>query len=1025
MKKFNRFLALVLVLSMVLCFVPAQAFAADLTGSSVTLEFWITNSVVRTSASDRGSSSVSISRSEASSEDGVDLSTKAPRNAYSNFDGWVSVTYWQSMRLDSDHEQNGEGGVDRTADGTTMTHIRYWNSRWEYKTLAGNWVAFETGDQLVAYYLQPTTVTDQITTYTKDWGYEPPTSSRDSTPDTSQRQGQVALSVAVVDGSTLTPTEANIYARSTTIFNYWEDRDIGIIAPENNGNYEIYKITVTHGQRTRNASANVWYSDDTITWEKTTNDLGQGQWYDETEVWNISEGTAPMVHGVNDSVHWEEKNDAILVLIYIRAKNAELNVQYVDDSLNGTLIYERGVFAEPEQNFYDLVQTSEVPQADGYFTLDDDASLTYHNDYTDKDIVQTFEKSLLNFQEIAPQYRSGAYYYVGAELDNEGKTLVLHYNIDETKLNPKYVVDFGLSVDANLNDIIKNLSDARSVEVINAAYGEAVINGSTLTYTPDSVLLAPAAVTVKATYADGTFAVMNVGFIPASTVHYEEGFAAYTGSWVQGSTGTGKQTLQTASNANGNYGFDARYAAETGMTNGTEAVSTTAGDKAQLTFTGTGIDIYANCDTDTSSAVVMLKNDAGKTLKLYQVNTATLSGSSAATDGQNVESFNLPIVSIQNLAHGTYTVLVQHTKSPDAATTLRIDGFRVYNTLVGDDTADYAADENAPQFVELRNAVLKGLNVTENTDGGIFTQAGIIVDQVYTDEGTLNGALVLSGNTAYDVQDLVANGPKNELFLQSGDAVTFTINGTAQIGLKALNGTATYTLNGTAHTVTTSNDMFYHEGATGEITIVNTGDNVLSITKLKLFGESILGEISVNQVAATLSMLGYSTNEDVTDLPQIPQQETVYDEAALTVELVDYQGNVLGTATLTAEGVQGEKHIFTADEILAAAAEQMPELYAFVGETAVADAWVNYGAAEVASVAVGLTAVVEVQYIHLMSNEVLAENTIVLVQTDDTAWTLVTADALCEAVPSGYTARYAEDLKAAYGHSYSVAVPVL
>ena len=184
-------------------------------------------------------------------DEGVALADLAPNPAHSFFDGTVTVYYWQAMRLDASNQQTDEAGDDETADGTTLTHIRYHSGAWQYKTADGVWHYFEAGDQLVAYYLQKTEVTKEIDTYVKDWGY----STGSTTPDTSSGKGQVALTIAVVypDG-TVSPTEGEMYSKSTTIFNYWTDRDIGIVAPVNNSNYSISKITVTDGTRKSNLS---------------------------------------------------------------------------------------------------------------------------------------------------------------------------------------------------------------------------------------------------------------------------------------------------------------------------------------------------------------------------------------------------------------------------------------------------------------------------------------------------------------------------------------------------------------------------------------------------------------------------------------------------------------------------------------------------------------------------------------------------------------------------------------------------
>ena len=837
---------------------PSNALAA----SSVTLEYWITNLKVTCNGSN--SATIRTTTAGVSTEEGVALTDIA--GATGTWD-YGDVVFWKAVRLDSANKQTTDANDDETADGTVMTHVRYHGGAWQYKTTDGVWNYFLSSDQLVAYYLMPTTVTDQITTLTKDWGYHP----SDNTDSPSA--GQVALSFAVVDAGTLTPTEANIFAQSTTIFNYWSGRDIGVVAPLNNPNYEVYKITVTSGKRSGSTSNN--WKTGAPTWEKTTNDLGTGEWFDEREVWNISEGTDPMVNGKLDNIVWPAKNTAFLLLFYVRAKNTDLTVRYVDDSLAGATITERGVFANSGKNFFDLEQSSPVPNTDGSFTLDNNATLTYFNYETQKNVVQTFEKSLLNFQDIQPQYRSGAYEYVGAEIANDGKTLILHYNINDKVLKPRFVVDFGLAVSVPLTDIVANYgtADVTDVRVMNAAYGTAAINNGILTYTPNAVLQSAAAVTLRVSNSNGTSTIFNVGFVPASTMYYEEGFAVFNGSWTGGSTGSGEQALQDSKDGSVHYGFDGKYADETGKSNGTEAVSSASGDKAELTFTGTGIDVYANCDTTTSIMIAVLYSSNGPA-KMYQVDTKTKDGPTGTTEGQAKESMSLPVVSIQDLPHGTYRLVLQHTKIPGTDGNIRLDGFRVYNTLTKTAAAaDYPTAEMDPTFVDVRDNVLVGLVTKENGESAVNFNRYVegLYSQVYTSAGTVRGAVVLGSNP--DVQDLLDNGPKNELFLYPGQSVTFNLgDAKAQIGLKAPMGETSYEITDvTSGTISTGTDMFYADDKmTGTITIRNTGNKVLSVTKLKLFGAAALNELTAEDVAYALSVMGLVEGGEKLERPGAP-----------------------------------------------------------------------------------------------------------------------------------------------------------
>ena len=225
------------------------------------------------------------------------------------------------------------------------------------------------------------------------------------------------------------------------------------------------------------------------------------------------------------------------------------------------------------------------------------------------------------------------------------------------------------------------------------------------------------------------------------------------------------------------------------------------------------------------------KNGSESLTKLYQVDTAAQSGSSAVTGGQDVDSYNLPVISVNGLTYGTYRVKLMHTGAGHDLGQVRLDGFRVFNPLGNTSAKAYHASEHNPEYVEVRDEVLTGLNVSADQIDDEQHYIKTVVSQVLdATGGNLKGALYLSDNQNVDAADLLNNGPKNELFLRKGESVSFDLGSAkAQIGLKALNGQASYTINGVAGSITTSADMFYGS-YTGKVTIVNTGDNCLSVT---------------------------------------------------------------------------------------------------------------------------------------------------------------------------------------------------
>lgn len=861
-----------------------------MTSTSINLEYWITNfEVYKTAnASSEHIKAITTSTDKATTDEGIAITDIAPNEAFSNFDGWKTVYYWQAMRLDSDNKQTNASGDDETAAGTTLTHVRYHSGAWQYKTVDGTWHYFVSSDQLVAYYLQKTDVTKEIVTYAKDWGY----STSGTTPDTSSRKGQVALTVAVVypDG-TVSPAEGSMYADSTTIFNYWSGRDIGIVAPQNNSDYNISKITVTDGKRKKDTSANVWDTSDSITWNKTTLDSGD-KWYDEREVWNKSSGTTPMVNGKTSNITWSAKNTAKLVLIYLEPiqKATNLNVKYVDDSENETTIaqyqiamtYNQGD-AKPRFDGTNgsLKQSSKVTT--GTFTLDDDAYVT-NSSNVNQHISKVLATVAKTQQLTDIKYLSGSYQYVSAEISADGKTLILHYDIDKTKINKQYVVDFGAKVNVPLSDLVDEdaITSVTNVEVsANATVSD---DRSVITYTPVRALTGMDVVTVKITYNSGSSETRQLAFVPATTIYYEETF-------VEGGTGaTNLETPQekakpgdTQIASAANYGYDSIYAKDGAMSsNGSTDIK---GIRKEFTFTGTGVDIYANTSTATGTMMIYVKKD-NNIINMVAVDTKMKNGSTDATAGQEVDGKNVPVATLNMGTYAKYTVVIQGVKTgKEGLKPVYFDGYRVYNTLNDDSSAaTYAQDKEAnPSYCELRDQVLHAINVDSvigNKGDGTSQYAKQVakntLSQVYASSGITNAisAIVLSkenadGNSSVinpDPQDLLDNGPKNELYLRNGQIVTFNLNKAAQIGLKGVNGDATFTINGTQKSVSTT-DMFYPVSS-GTITIKNTSNNLLSITKIKAFigsnnapektvASALFAPLSEDDLVPAMIALGY------------------------------------------------------------------------------------------------------------------------------------------------------------------------
>lgn len=881
-----------------------------LTDTSINLEYWITNNKVYDGSQTPANQyqKITTSTNGVTTAEGVALADLAPNPANSFFDGTVTVYYWQAMRLDASNQQTDEAGDDETADGTTLTHIRYHGGAWQYKTADGVWHYFEKGDQLVAYYLQKTEVTKEIDTYVKDWGYS---TTGSETPDTSSGNGQAALTIAVVypDG-TVSPTEGEMYSKSTTIFNYWDGRDIGIVAPVNNSNYSISKITVTDGTRKSNTSANVWYSSDTIEWNKTPNAAGK-EWYDETEVWNKSSGTTPMVNGKNSNITWSAKNTAKLVLIYLEPieKETNLNVQYIDLNANNNVFHSYQIVmtynqGDPEPTFTGKLMLGNTVIGDkGPWNGSKAGDENYLSD--DAYVVnaagteQKFKKDITTIPGINGIYASGLYQYARADISKDGKTLRLYYDLNQAE-GKTFVVDFGLPVQIPFSDFgITNVSeftvsfDEKDPKVTkrqgNYGNGEIDMVNRIVTYTLTKTLDAKVAVPIYVTDTQGKKLVQNVYIIPASNVYYEDSLAAFTNGkgaakdakWsivdkdgnetTEGTAPT--QALEELGKHSNVYGHDGAYDNSSMLSMGTahkvtvtanmaanwEGDTTSAWPTAQFTFKGTGFDIISL--TDNTSGVIQVKvykaNSTDTTpVKNILVNnyygyTRDGAGNWVVSNSEDPNAlYQIPVVKVDGLDYGTYNVTIEvfYSKYFDKTTKSQysfwLDAIRVYNPM--GEGYDYTADnEGYPQYIKLHDKLAD----TAATSGD---------EQVLFIDGAEHATIAQYANY----------GPKNEVYLAKGQAISFKLTGNTneiasiQIGAKAPDGQPTMTVKGNGSTtsaknevLSTATEMYYditEQAKNGQlVTISNTSGSILSLTNLKITYKTSGQTVTLSDLTAT------------------------------------------------------------------------------------------------------------------------------------------------------------------------------
>ena len=477
------------------------------------------------------------------------------------------------------------------------------------------------------------------------------------------------------------------------------------------------------------------------------------------------------------------------------------------------------------------------------------------------------------------------------------------FDVPTTMLTSKsYVLDFGKKVDLISSDWKQNTVTTLDGDGMNAftssessleeTYGNVTQNGSTLTYEPkttnwngydsfyvfgkssdENVLAA----TANKNGNGNVWSKINV--IPATSVYYEDDFGytssgskengyttiEYTGDWKTATSAGASDKPQ--SSANVVYGTDSTYNDDLQYSDGSAHYAGT-GATASFTFTGTGLEIYTSTNSDSGRVIVQIKGKTNK--KIY----------TAIVDNEftSLESglYQIPTVFFQDVERDTYDATVTVIGDGEGNDTYYLDAIRVYNPLNGEDpivSAAYAdANEADAVSEELRQYLIDASTVT-NEETGETEITAPIDGAVYIDN--------LRGSTS-EIGKYVSNGPKNEVYLEAGKSVAFQIDteytGQVLLGIKAPSGTAssvdvTYGNNEKDEIpITSATDMYYviHPTDDGQVVITNTGNALISITKLRLTGVvaqengiSLKSTPELMSYAASFASLPYADNEAV------------------------------------------------------------------------------------------------------------------------------------------------------------------
>lgn len=418
------------------------------------------------------------------------------------------------------------------------------------------------------------------------------------------------------------------------------------------------------------------------------------------------------------------------------------------------------------------------------------------------------------------------------------------------------VIDFGLPVTITTGKWNLGETEKYNGTGASAGYGTVDVTGDnetglTIVYTPNGIL--DQIDTVKIWSKNHPDLVFTFRVIPASTVYYEDDFitvnsGSFSGSeWetVTDGDGTVHENPQQAFSrlgSSGHYGYDEVYEDGTLFSLGSAKKVTVTSymeknwtdsskwPTATFTFTGTGFDVISLTSNTSGLITYDVVNSAGE--KIMSKFVTNYYGYDYR-DGNWVEAtednalYQLPVIRVGDLSYGTYTVTITAAYGSffdgtgNGEYSFWLDGVRVYGTL--QDSSIYKDDHEAyPQFIELHDVLCK----------------------IQEEGKTYNGALVIASNDPENptLADYVAKGPNHEVYLENRDTLSFKLTGEkidkVMIGMKAVKGNAEFKIgNGEGTAISTATDMYYDittVAKNGVVTITNTGDNILSLTTVKV-----------------------------------------------------------------------------------------------------------------------------------------------------------------------------------------------
>ena len=849
--------------------------------ATLPIQLWITNSPIEvTGVTTKGSGEfndhynggyayyVTAKAEAAFGEKGVALSRLVPdavkdKSETSRDDRDATYVLWKGTVLNRATGLQKVWSTDMTkANGRVdYQYVRYYNGSWAVSSDRENWTIVtgegSTGDaknckeQVIAYYMQRTNVTQEVITDVVDWGN--PTDKWAAERPT--QYGVLDFAVKYPDGTRVPDSfpkmgktvyfHCNENDETGVVFrdvnsNYY--RRIGLISGIDTTGYEIYMITVTPtsdtpteqlaGKNTAlTTSTKIEYKGtEKVAWVDDEGNLPSQFKPNDAKFSSIS-GNYQYTVGGNPNIEGLEiyQRQGMLVTYYIRpvATMDSLHVHYINKN-TGNEFYTYPINVKVEFGKEDKAVFNSQIGLDTPWK----GPLKNGTVVNDMNVKQTVSADLSTMPAIGAEYRYSTYTCVEVVRSDNGKDVYLYYTFTNSKT---FVVDFGLPLEIAPKDMNTELSGkVNKVEVANAdrlTYGTVSVkntpaDGYKVVYKLNKTI--DGYETINLTYSGVNTETFKEGsvtwtayIIPASNVYYEDSLATFTNGkgvakdakWSivdkdgnETTEGTAPTQALEQLGSSGVYGYDKAYKDSSMLSMGTahkvtvtanmantdawKAQSGSAWPTAQFTFKGTGFDIISLTD-NTSGAIVVDVYKGSKTEGSKPVHSYLVNNYYGYTYNQETQKWE---VDKNAGANAIYQIPVMKVTGLDYGEyTAVIEVF--YNSFF-DMNYDEKSENNQYSFwldaVRIYDPMDEYAGYTQDNEG--YPQYIKLHDEVVKEKATPNvNALFIDGKENATIAEYANYGPNNEVYLMNGQAITFKIPQNAnvdsiQIGAKAPDG---------------------------------------------------------------------------------------------------------------------------------------------------------------------------------------------------------------------------------------------